>query len=119
MIIATISILQKSKLISMDLLFLMNEVIRYRPLLRETIRSDINVKELSENQYSSPVRNYRAMGMSELVGLFIARVSCCSSPTVSDATKQVEESLFLLKSVLISDVLSLVPHVTDTYTCRS
>ena len=69
----------------------MNEVLRNRPLLREAVRSDMNVKELSENQNSSSVRNYYAMVMSELVGSFIAGVSCCSSPTVSDATKHIEE----------------------------
>ena len=71
----------------------MNEVMRYRPLLPEAIRSDVNVKELNENQNSSSVRNYHAMVKSEFVGSLIARVSCCSSPTVSDAIKHVEESL--------------------------
>ena len=72
----------------------MNEVLPNRPLLREAIRYDINVKELSENHNSSSVRNYHAMVISELVGSFMAGVSCCSSPTVSDATKHIEEYLF-------------------------
>ena len=72
----------------------MNEVMRNLPLLREAMRSDMNVKELSENQNSSSVRNYHTMEMSELVGSFIARVSCCSSPTVSGATKHIEEYIF-------------------------
>ena len=67
----------------------MNEVMCYRPLLLEAIRCDINVKELNENQNYSSIRNYQTVVKSELVGSFIARVSCCSSPTVSD----VEESL--------------------------
>ena len=65
----------------------MNEIMRYQPQLREAIMSDMNVKELSENPNSSCVRNYHTMVMSELVSSFIAGVSCCSSPTVSDATK--------------------------------
>ena len=43
---------------------MMNEVMRYRTLLREAIRQDINVKELSDNQNSSSVRYYHAMVMS-------------------------------------------------------
>ena len=53
----------------------MNEVMRYRPLLRESIRSDVNVKELNEYQNSSSVRNYHAMVMSEVHSLFVFRVA--------------------------------------------
>ena len=60
----------------------MNEVIRFRQILHEAVRSDINVKDLSKHP------------------------------------KHVEEFLFLGKSLPRSDVLSLVPIVTGTYTCR-
>ena len=50
----------------------MNEVMRYRSLLREAIMSDVNVNELNE-----------CCGKVIAFGSFIARVSCCSSPTLS------------------------------------
>ena len=85
---------------------------RYRPLLREAIRSDNNVKELSENQNSSSVRNYHAIVMSKLVGsLLVFRVARHRLTQLS-----MLNILSLLR--LRSDELNFVPHVTDTYTCR-
>ena len=89
----------------------MNEVMRSQQLLREGIRFGIILNDLNEQPNPSSTRNCHVMVMPE----FVSRIHCWCFVLL----KPVEESLCLHRCLLRSDVLSLVPRVTGTYTCRS